>query len=165
MKLDKKNTVLIFLVLLVGLISWQFTIKYTFAYKSEIDALNIEELTSKQREFERLGSQNKLLEKAITEKDISQSSIREVLFQATQTSESIQILNYNDEITVSDKNSVRRYYQIEVKGDYNELIKLLDKLLIQCPGASLVNFNFEYHKKNYRYKEYLSLEIVLSMNE
>lgn len=165
MKLDKKNILLIGAIIGVALISWQFTIKNTFTYKNEIEALNLEELRKKQSNLERLATKNKFLEKAIQEKNISQSSISEVLFKKSRESNSIQILDYNDDIIQDDKTINQRFYQLSLKGNYNELIQLIDEILLQCPSASLVNFSFEYHKRNYRSKEYLSLDLIYKVNE
>lgn len=66
---------------------------------------------------------------------------------------------------MSDKNSFHRYFQIKLKGDYKDLILLLDQLLIKCPSASLLSFDFEHHKRNYRFKRHLSLDVVFAINE
>lgn len=161
MKLDKRNIILIGIILGVGLISWQFTIKNTISYKNQIEGLQLQQLQLKQQEFERLAKKNRMLQKAIEEQNISQSSIREVLFKEANSNKTVQILHYNDDVVHQSENFNTRFYQIELKGDYKELINLTDNLLNKSSGSHIISYSFLHQKRNYKSNDYLLLHLTL----
>ncbi len=163
MKLDKKNFLLIGAIVVVMFVSWQFTVKKTFEYKEQLNSISLDQLIEKQKKLKKLASQNRFLQKALQDKNITGSTIREVLFTNALESESLKIIDYNDNITIEKENATQQFYQITVTGNYKELIHLINVILTKCPNASLEHLEFLYRKKNYRSKEKLEVEVVFSV--
>ncbi|WP_124981832.1 hypothetical protein [Nonlabens xiamenensis] len=164
MKLDKRNIILIMIILVIIVISWQFTVKNTFAYHQELKTINIQGLKEKQRNLERLASQNRMIKTKLAENNISQKDLRTLLLQYTKEAQSLEIVNYNDEIVISGDLSIVKYHQLQLKGQYRELIQFIDQLLQDSSNTRLVSASWLVHKRTYRESEHLSLELILLSN-
>ncbi|MGB5982070.1 MAG: hypothetical protein WBG46_07995 [Nonlabens sp.] len=160
MKLSKKNIYLLLIVTLVALIAYQFAIKNTFKYKSELEALDIQGQKLKEQELLDLSTRSKRLKIALQEKEISDKELRELMLEQTESSSEIRVLNFNEGIVKVQNAISYRYFEIQLEGSYNELLQLLNMCLVQNPSLDLIHYKFEYHKKIYRTKERLTLDII-----
>lgn len=164
MKLDKKNIIVIIIVIAVAFISWEGTVKNTFKYKKELSAISLEELLAKEKRYQNLSSQNLNIENAMTAKNISNIPIREVLFKFALESDSLKILDYNDSFSIVTEDVRQNFFQLNITGNYRELISLADYLLKKCPSTKLEHLDLSYQKKNFKSEEMLLMKIILSVN-
>ncbi len=160
MKLSKKNIYLILVILLVAIIAYQFAIKNTLEYKTELKTLNLQGQKLKEQELLKLSTQSKRLKLALQEKQISDKELRELIFEQTESNPNVRLFDFNESITKIHNGITYRYFEIELEGDYLELIKVLDLCLVKNPSLDLIHYGFKYHKKIYRTQERLTLDII-----
>ncbi|WP_397301582.1 hypothetical protein [Nonlabens ulvanivorans] len=159
--LDRKNIYLLGSIILGLMICYQFTVKNTFEYKEELEAIGMDQLESKNQKLIKLAQQNRLYLKALEEKQISNISIRDALFESIEKGSSITIKNYNDQITSVSNNLKTTYHQIELEGNYADLISALDEILILSPKSKLIHFSFFKSISNFRSPQVLFVDIVI----
>ncbi len=160
MKLSNKNISLILIIALVAVIAYQFAIKNTFKYKYELRALDVQGQKLKEKELLKLSTRSKRLKLALQEKEISEKELRELIFGQTENSSEIRLLHFNESITKSYNGINYRFFEIQFEGSYRELIQLINLCLVKNPSLDLIHYTFKYHKKLYRNKERLTLDVL-----
>lgn len=150
----QKNIGLIFGLVLLLFLSYQFSIKNTIALKERLSLLKKEKelLTNANSKILNLQLENKYLDSILEKKELSiENSFQQTLFQKVQqfTSENnAQIISFDEPHYFEEKDTQIATYSFEVKGYFKDLLGLTNHLeRIQL--GKLVSVRFE-RKRNYR---------------
>ena len=162
MSLDKKNIYLIIGVLVLGIFSWNFTIKNTFNYKIQYDQLAPELILKNQEQLSQLQVKNRLLDKGLAERNINAKTVQTALFEViADNDDAVKIADYNNQMGYNTVNERVTYHQIALKGDYNDLITTINALLQSMGNVQMLQLDYKT-KQNFRTrKTSLTANVIL----
>lgn len=150
----QKNIGLIVGFILLLLISYQFSIRKTLDLKNRASVLTKEKelLSNASQRIFNLQQENRYLDSILQKKEISiENSFQQTLLQkinAYQKDVKVDIISFDEPHIFIRENTVLKTYSFEIKGNFSELLKLMNFLERQQLGKS-ISVNFE-KKKNYR---------------
>lgn len=151
---QRKNTFLLLGFLALLFISYQISIKKTFAIKTQVTRLEKERdlLSNATHKIFLLQQENKYLDSILTKNNLSiESSFQQTLLEkltAFAKKQSVDIISFKDPHSFKNNTMTLKTYAFEVKGYFNALLLLTNEIEKQQLGR-LISVNF-VKKKNYR---------------
>tara|TARA_R110002051_G_scaffold2660_1_gene14289 strand:+ start:32657 stop:33178 length:522 start_codon:yes stop_codon:yes gene_type:complete len=150
----QKNSALVAGFVLLLLISYFFSIEKTFDLKQRAKELYQEKelLQNASQRIFNLQQENKYLDSILQVKEISiENSFQQTLLQklnSFQKEVPVTIMAFNEPHIIEQDNTILKTYSLEIKGDFQSLMLLLNTFEKQQLGK-LTSVTFE-KKKNYR---------------
>jgi hypothetical protein len=150
----QKNSLLIAVFISLCIISYVFSIQKTIDLKVRLVGLEEEKelvLNASERIFS-LQQENKYLDTILKQKELSiENSFQQTLLNKINDfskKEKIEIISFQEPHVFSQNNTHLNTYSFEIKGSFNALLNLVNRLE-KLQLGELVSVNFE-KKKNYR---------------